>query len=277
MEAFCGKEFAPGPRALAQGIAVAMSKPKTAGNGANSCRPSGLPKPALHFVEALRNSYGYAARASSRGMTGLGKQYCFHLSLKGSKRADAYPVLANHIGAPINTALIIEHWDELLRLAASIISRTVAPSAILKRFSASPKSSNLAKALREVGRIERTLLMIEWYSSPLLRHRCQAGLNKGEVAHKLKRAVFFHERGEIRDRSFDSEAFRASSLNLVISSIVHWNTVYLSRAIAHLRQRGRNIPDELLKQFSPLSWEHINLTGIYAWDSKHQMDDGFRL
>ena len=91
MEAFCGKEFAPGPRALAQGIAVAMSKPKTAGNGANSCRPSGLPKPALHFVEALRHSYGYAARASSRGMTGLGKQYCFHLSLKGSKRLE-FPI-----------------------------------------------------------------------------------------------------------------------------------------------------------------------------------------
>lgn len=39
--------------------------------------------------------------------------------------------------------------------------------------------------------------MIEWYSSPALRRRCQAGLNKGEAAHKLKRAVFFHERGEI--------------------------------------------------------------------------------
>jgi len=69
---------------LAQGIAVAMSKPKTAGNGTNSCRPSGLPKPALHFVEALRHSYGYAARASSRGMTGFDKQNCFHLSPKGS-------------------------------------------------------------------------------------------------------------------------------------------------------------------------------------------------
>ena len=54
--------------------------------------------------------------------------------------------------------------------------------------------------------------MIEWYSSPTLRRRCQAGLNKGEAAHKLKRAVFFHERGEIRDRSFESQAFRAQSL-----------------------------------------------------------------
>ena len=192
------------------------------------------------------------------------------------EKADAYPTLANHIGAPINTALIMEHWDELLRLAASITARTVAPSAILKRLSASSKSSDLAKALRELGRIERTLFMIEWYSSPALRRRCQAGLNKGEAAHKLKRAVFFHERGEIRDRSFDSQAFRASGLNLVVSAIVSWNTVYLSRAAAHLRQRGRNIPDELLKHVSPLSWEHINLTGIYSWDTEQKMPEGFR-
>lgn len=65
-----------------------------------------------------------------------------------------------------------------------------------------------------------------------------------------------HERGKIRDRSFDSQAFRASGLNLVVSAIVHWNTVYLSRAVGYLRQQGRNIPDILLKHVSPLSWEH---------------------
>jgi TnpA family transposase len=192
------------------------------------------------------------------------------------EKADTYPALANHIGAPINANLILEHWDDLLRLAASITTRTVAPSTILKRFSASSKSSDLVKALRELGRIERTLFMIEWYSSPALRRRCQAGLNKGEAAHKLKRAVFFHERGEIRDRSYDSQAFRASGLNLVVSAIVYWNTVYLSRATAHLRQQGRNIPDGLLKHVSPLSWEHINLTGIYSWDTEQQMPEDFR-
>ena len=192
------------------------------------------------------------------------------------EKADASSALANHIGAPINTALILEHWDDLLRLAASITTRTVPPSIILKRLSASSKSSDLAKALREFGRIERTLFMIEWYSSPALRRRCQAGLNKGEAAHKLKRAVFFHERGEIHDRSYDSQAFRASGLNLVVSAIVHWNTVYLSRATTHLRRQGRNIPNELLKHVSPLSWEHINLTGVYSWDTEQQMPEGFR-
>ena len=191
------------------------------------------------------------------------------------EKADAYPELAKHIGVPINSDLILEHWDEFLRLGVSITTRTVAPSTILKWCSSS-KSSDLAKALRELGRIERTLFMIEWYSNPALRRRCQAGLNKGEAAHKLKRAVFFHERGEIRDRSFDSQAFRASGLNLVVSAIVHWNTVYLSRATAHLRQRGRHIPDELLRHISPLSWEHINLTGSYSWDTAQQLPEGFR-
>src|SRR6202041_2421287 len=112
------------------------------------------------------------------------------------------------------------------------------PSTILKKLSASRRPSELARALREVGRLERTRVMIEWYCDPKLRRRCLGGLNKGESAHKLKRAVFFHERGEVRDRSFDSQAFRASGLNLVVSAIVHWNTVYFARVVDSLKGRA---------------------------------------
>jgi hypothetical protein len=35
-------------------------------------------------------------------------------------------------------------------------------------------------ALRELGRIERTLFMLDWLESPELRRRCHAGLNKSE-------------------------------------------------------------------------------------------------
>jgi hypothetical protein len=63
---------------------------------------------------------------------------------------------------------------------------------------------------------------------------------------------------------------------LVVSAIVHWNTVYLGRAVDHLRQQGRIIRPEVLKHVSPLSWEHINLTGTYAWGEKPTLVDGFR-
>lgn len=57
---------------------------------------------------------------------------------------------------------------------------------------------------------------------------------------------------------FESQAFRASGLTLVVSAIVHWNTVYLDGAITQLKRAGRDIPDTVLKH-SPLSWDHINL------------------
>lgn len=212
----------------------------------------------------------------------LGRRFAPRLrNLKDRKfhtfnKSDAYPTLKAHVGQRINVDLIRDSWDELLRMAASMNERVVAPSTILKKLSASKKSSELAQALREVGRVERTRFMIEWYCDPKLRRRCLGGLNKGESAHKLKRAVFFHECGEVRDRSFDSQAFRASGLNLVVSAIVHWNTVYLARVVDSLKDKGRKVPDNLLKHVSPLTWEHINLTGIYSWQTEPSDPEIFR-
>jgi hypothetical protein len=70
---------------------------------------------------------------------------------------------------------------------------------------------------------------------------------------------------------------RATALsNLVVSAIVHWNMVYLGRAVDHIRHQDRIIPSEVLKYVSPLSWEHINLTGTYAWGKQPVLVDGFR-
>lgn len=43
--------------------------------------------------------------------------------------------------------------------------------------------------------------MIDWILDAELQRRAQIGLNKGEAHHALKRAISFHRRGEIRDRS----------------------------------------------------------------------------
>ncbi len=48
-------------------------------------------------------------------------------------------------------------WREVLRLATSIKQGTVTASLMLRKLASSPKQNGLAKALREIGRIERTL------------------------------------------------------------------------------------------------------------------------
>ena len=68
--------------------------------------------------------------------------------------------------------------------------------------------------------------------------------------------------GEVRDRSFEQQRYRASGLNLVTAAVVLWNTVYLERATVALRGNG-DPPNKTLLALSPLGWEHINLTGDY--------------
>ena len=58
----------------------------------------------------------------------------------------------------------------------------------------------------ELGRIERTLFMLDWLQNIDLRRRVNAGLNKGEARNALAHAVFFNRLGEMRDRSFETSA-----------------------------------------------------------------------
>src|SRR5271166_767769 len=107
----------------------------------------------------------------------------------------AYKALDPLIGGTIDLRIIAENWEEILRLTASIRAGTVTPSAILRRLAAYPRQNALAKALREIGRLERTLFTLDWISDPALRRRTNAGLNKGEARNALARAAFFHRLG----------------------------------------------------------------------------------
>lgn len=187
---------------------------------------------------------------------------------------DEYPALAPMIGSAYKEKLIRSHWDEILRLATSIRQGTVTASLMLRKLGSYPRQNGLAVALRELGRIERTLFTLDWLQDLELRRRTHAGLNKGEARNALARSVFFYRLGEIRDRSFEQQRYRASGLNLVTAGIVLWNTVYLERAAQALQDRGVPVDPALYSYLSPLGWEHINLTGDYVWRKSHNLQTG---
>lgn len=106
----------------------------------------------------------------------------------------------------------------------------------------------------------------------LLAQAGAGGLTPRRV--RAVRAVFFNRLGELRDRSFENQRYRASGLNLVIAAIVLWNTTYLERTVAGLPAHGHTVDDALLPHLSPLGWEHINLTGDYLWRQSKQVERG---
>ncbi|MFJ5932610.1 Tn3 family transposase [Sphingomonas sp. NPDC092331] len=169
------------------------------------------------------------------------------------------------VGGKINEPLIERNWPDILRIMATIAAGIVAPSQILRKLASYPRQNELALALREVGRIERTLFMIDWILDAGLQRQAQIGLNKGEAHHALKRAISFHRRGEIRDRSGEGQHYRIAGMNLLAAIIIFWNTMKLGEVVNTRAASGTHIAPDLLAHVSPLGWEHINLTGEYRW------------
>ena len=158
--------------------------------------------------------------------------------------------------------LIIEQWDEMRRIASSIRHGTVSASLLMRKLAAYPRQNQVA-ALTEIGKLERTAYLLEYFRDEALRRRVLIGLNKGEALHALARQLFFGRLGELRDRAFEDQMHRASCLHLLMAAIAAWNTVYLTKAIETLRKRGEDIPEAAVAHIAPLGWEHIRLIGDY--------------
>lgn len=169
------------------------------------------------------------------------------------------------VGGKIREELIVANWPDLFRCAATMAAGKIKPSQLLRKLASYPRQNDLAVALREVGRVERTLFIIEWILDTDMQRRAQIGLNKGEAHHALKNALRIGRQGEIRDRTTEGQHYRIAGLNLLTAIIIYWNTVHIGHAVAERRNEGLDVPPELLAHISPLGWAHILLTGEYLW------------
>jgi TnpA family transposase len=105
------------------------------------------------------------------------------------------------VAGKIREDIIVPNWPDLFRAIATVNSGRIEPHQMLRKLAGYPRQSNLSVALREVGRIERTLFLIDWILDADMQRRAQIGLNKGEAHHALKNALRIGRQGEIRDRT----------------------------------------------------------------------------
>lgn len=186
-----------------------------------------------------------------------------------------FPKLEKLLKGQINTKIIQENYDDVLRLAHSIREGTVSASLIMGKLGSYSRQNSLATALREMGRIEKTNFILDYLSSETLRRNIHRGLNKGEAMNGLARAIFFGKHGELRERALQDQLQRASALNIIINAISIWNTVYLYQA-AEFRKKQGKLQEELLNHISPLGWEHINFLGEYKFNFKDNTSNSLR-
>ena len=99
-------------------------------------------------------------------------------------------------------------------------------------------------------------------------------LNRGEGRHRLARAIFHGQRGELRQRYREGQEDQLGALGLVTNAVILWNTLYTQQAITALRTMGAEVRTDDVVRLSPLGFEHINLHGRYQFTVTEAMARG---
>ena len=98
----------------------------------------------------------------------------------------------------INTPLILAHWDDILRVIASLSTGTVRASELLRVLQGGGRPTPLGRAIAELGRAAKTLHLLHYVDSDTYRRCIGVHLNRHEGRHSVARVIFHGNRGELR-------------------------------------------------------------------------------
>jgi TnpA family transposase len=128
-------------------------------------------------VFGLSHLLGFKFAPRIRDISEL-KLYCI-------EKASSYSKIEKILNRRINTKIIEENFDDVLRLTHSIREGKVTGSLIMGKLGSYARQNALATTLREMGRIEKTIFLLDYMTNESLRRRIQRGLNKGyrELVH----------------------------------------------------------------------------------------------
>lgn len=144
----------------------------------------------------------------------------------------------------IDTKLIEENWDDILRFVATIKLKRTSASQLFKRLNSYSNQHPLYQALKEFGKIIKTLFILKYVNDPELRQSIEKQLNKIEHAQRFAKAVAFGNSQEISQAEKEDQEITAECRRLIENSVIGWNYLYLTHK---LTQSGADEQAELLK------------------------------
>ena len=189
------------------------------------------------------------------------------------KNAD-YGPLNGLARSQINTKTIEDNWDDLLRVVGSLKLGTVTASEFIRTLQAPQRTSSLAGALANVGRVAKSSFLLSYVDDEAYRRRVLVQLNRHEKRHNVARKIFYGQRGEVRKRYREGQEDQLGALGLVVNAVALWTSFYLDRAVEHLRGQGVEVREEDLARVSPLVREHVHVLGRYQFTLEESISEG---
>jgi TnpA family transposase len=184
------------------------------------------------------------------------------LKVKAANQAE-YPIQPSHY---VKADKIKGNWDNILRFCVTIMLRKHRASTILKRLSAYANQHPLQEALKEFGRIIKSIFVLKYVDDVTLRQAIEKQLNKGELANKFASAVSFVDQ-EITESYQEDQEIAAMCQTILQNIIILWNYIELTKIIMRSDKEVRDALMNDITSASILTWRHVNLHGTYDFNN----------
>jgi TnpA family transposase len=162
--------------------------------------------------------------------------------------------------------LIKTHWQDLLQVVLSIKAGKISSALLLRKLGNYSRKNRLYQAFRELGRVGRTVFLLEYLSDPHMRQQITDKTNKVEAYNGFAKWLFFGGEGVIAENDPEEQEKMIKYNDLVANAVIFQNVVDQSRILAELLAEGFPVYREDVAALSPYLTTHIKRFGDYVVD-----------
>ena len=201
---------------------------------------------------------------------GLSKQKIYAFKRRNHYEEKGYELLPDQ---PIQEHLVEPQWDEVLRFIATIQLKVTTASQLFKRLNSYSNQHHLYRALKEFGKIPKTLFILKYRDDCAFRQSIESQLNKVESSNKFSKAISFGHNHEFIQSEKEDQEIAEACRRLIKNAMVCWNYLYLSRELATEKNEERKTELlEAMRNGSVVTWAHFNLHGEFDFSDEKMMD-----
>lgn len=174
--------------------------------------------------------------------------------------AEAHPTLREVLVDPGHPGNRCRHgreqYDQMMKYATAIRTRTASTEAILRRFMKANAAHPTYQAMIELGRVQKTIFLCRYLRSRELQREINSGLNVVESCNGANSIIYDGKTSETASNRRGEQEMSVLCLRICRATLVYVNVLMIQDILADPEWDGvLTAEDE--RGLTPLFWSHV--------------------
>ncbi|MDA7742535.1 Tn3 family transposase [Francisellaceae bacterium] len=168
--------------------------------------------------------------------------------------------------AHIDWGLLETHWKDLMQVAISVKFGKVSSVFILNKLNSYNNKNHLYKAFQELGKVQRTLFLLDFISNQDLRQSITDATNKAEAYNDLSSWARFGSKKLVATNDPDEMEKSIKYNQIITNSVMLQDIIDMTNILHELKSEGYKYTIEEVGYLSPYIRGHIKRFGEFVLD-----------